>query len=467
MSVQKRLILAGCGEWARTRTLLPFLYEHAKEYAISYITDLRGGQVEFFDICSDIERLNRSRPIPDSISTDEFTQVAIHHKDDFERCYDQEPDGTYIRKDVVFEQDRLTILDHLYDANVSGYTKIANPVYEKYLNDAMRFDVTSINKSIAVIINTPNCLHTELAVDALYNSYHVYSERPINPSGHKDSLYRILVTAENAGRLVYSGLQRRLEDTFRYLFTCVEKKIDFGDLDTVSIRLLSGRKLKDWRKNKNLAGGGVVTDEGYHLIDSAAWILSADDPNLRIKTNLNGEILFRDEYGNVCNGNENKIETEARGTIIIEKQTRKRVYLFIDLSYAGPLHTVHEMIEIRDVDGNRIRLLRDQARRSPKPATILHQKANGEFVSIRMKYTAHDGIEEDLTNFVMKSDNFAFNSPARNTGPLDQFLENVSRINAGETVPISECDVRQLENTDSLITAIYRVAHQMNTWTRK
>jgi predicted dehydrogenase len=303
-------------------------------------------------------------------------------------------------------------------------------------------------------------LHNDLITLALTKKYHVYSERPINPSARDASVVTLLLLAKENKKLLYSGVQRRIEDTFRYLFYCINNHIEFEDIATITIRLLSGRKITGWRNNFNLAGGGIVTDEGYHLLDMAIWILMAENADLKIyHDNVEGSVVFRDKKGNMLNGNESEVEHEAFGFLTIDN-----VFLNFELSYNAPLDSVFELIEVKDRNGNRIRLLRDQPQRSTNPAKIIHQRGDGSFVNVNLDYQDPVANERYLNQFKLRTESISFNSEARNFGPLQQFLENIPNCNEVlNTRPViilgkNDCDAHFISNTDNLIKAIYRIA---------
>ena len=291
------------------------------------------------------------------------------------------------------------------------------------------------------MINTPNRFHFGQAKIALEADKHVYVERPIVCPD--DDLELLIRLAKQEKRLLFTGVQRRLEDTYRYLYEVVKNHYYFNRLSSIRCFLAAGMQLQDWRRSLNLAGGGIVIDQGYHLLDAAAWICSA--AKVEISDHISGAVLFKREMKS-SESYPPEVETTAVGHINLPKG----VLLNFDLSYHAPIDSIYEHLEIRDDKGAKVTLTRDQSKRSTIPATITHQRSDGSLVEVKA-----------FSNLKVKMDKIRFSGTANNTGPLRSFLQTIQ--GEFDLKKPSSCDAQLSLNTWRLVRGIYRLAREEGT----
>ncbi|MFX1239443.1 MAG: Gfo/Idh/MocA family protein, partial [Promethearchaeota archaeon] len=323
-----KVVLSGCGWWARNRTIFPYMAENPTKIQIIDIIDLIGGQKEYEDIRNDLIAINERRNLEKSITKEEFVKIGFHDntepKSAFHECY-EEKDEFYVLKQRIYKKDVKRLIEffdnqtniefRLVKEKINIPTFQGNKKFSDYLEKVANGE---IEKADAIIINTPNSRHFGVASEALRQNMHVYAERPISSSRH---YIGELVELARDNRLLYTGVQRRLEDTFKYMYYVVRNQVNFGTLSRINIILYSGRELDDWRKNFELVGGGIIIDEGYHLLDAACWIYSASydsdfksisksDVNLELDINYDLFPELKEEESR-----SGKIETSAKGRI--------------------------------------------------------------------------------------------------------------------------------------------------------
>jgi len=467
-------VVSGCGWWARNRTVLPYLLDNSHKLEMFAITNLvgdrrsrdsyfdanvPGGQEEFDDILDELNELNYRRSLPNSLPKSILTGLDPRFAAALRSCY-EERDNNLMRRLTNYRRLRNAALDALYglkDAYVPP--KIRNPSYIPELADVPSESVK------ACIINTPNDQHVDLGELAIHKRLHVYAERPINP--WQASLGDLVKAANSKGVLLYNGVQRRLEDTFRYIFQVVWNRIQFERLREIKIVLESGRRLSGWRVNGHQAGGGIVMDEGYHLLDAAAWVAFAADRTLELEhLAIEGSVNFDFDKSCALQPIIGAVETSAKGVVTLPNDVR----ISFDLSYHAPEHSVFELFQVRDFSGNVVKLIRDQPKRSSEPARIIHQSASGRTVTVDIAKELE--IPVDNQRFQIPLCGISFAGGANNTGPLAQFIDNIldsrlvkKRFGTGNTftgddVTGIECDARLSVNTDTLVKAIYRLANK-------
>jgi predicted dehydrogenase len=136
----------------------------------------------------------------------------------------------------------------------------------------------NLEKLDAVIISLPNFLKKESVSYAAENNLDIFLDKPLARNFGEAQEIVHKVTKENVRLMV--GVN------YRY-FPCVEKlksKYDAGEIGDAVVSLaelvLNGpmsdsvvpTPVPEWWFNKEMAGGGVLLDLGYHLIDIFSWM---------------------------------------------------------------------------------------------------------------------------------------------------------------------------------------------------
>ena len=125
----------------------------------------------------------------------------------------------------------------------------------------------------AVIITLPNFLHFEAVQLALEAGLNVFVEKPIATTV-RDSR-KIVKLVENSGRKLMIGHAMRFFDAIEKMRTTAEAG-RIGDLEVLTIEeVYNGpfahpvvpKPVPEWWFDPKKAGGGVLLDLGYHLID--------------------------------------------------------------------------------------------------------------------------------------------------------------------------------------------------------
>lgn len=371
------VVLAGCGQWAMNRTVLPLLQAEPDLLQVVGVCELIGQKTEYEEVIVPALRAVGADP-----------------------------------SQIVYKKALYQLLEELPQ------------------------------RPLAVSINTPNSLHDSLASHALEYGCDVFAERPVTDVG--TDLPLLIAKARAKQLFFYTGTQRRTEDSYAYLRHAIASRTEFGNLASIRCVLASGRRLQGWRTQHHLSGGGVVLDEGYHLLDASAWLAMASHPILAAlnREQVKGFASFR--YGQWKD-----IETSAYGQLRLAGV----VDICFDLSYVCPEDSIFEVLDLRDQLGARIRLKRDMSVRNSTPGVIEHQAADGRMIKQGFVHRAHSGFD------------FAggpAGASANNSGPLRQFL---NKVRSGRYEPyerlelgVNDCDSRFVAVTQELVAAIYSIA---------
>ena len=168
---------------------------------------------------------------------------------------------------------------------------------------AHRFDVPRTCSSLdelldgddlqALIVCTPNHVHAENTRTALRAGLHVLCERPLGVN--REEAVAILTTAEEAGRHLMVAHNHRYRPDAWALHQAIER----GELGRVfhvqaswQRRRVRRPRRRDWRRQHDLAGGGVLIDLGVSNLDLGLWLTNYPKPE-----RVTAHVVDRDDDG--------------------------------------------------------------------------------------------------------------------------------------------------------------------------
>ncbi|MBW3000355.1 GNAT family N-acetyltransferase [Candidatus Woesearchaeota archaeon] len=173
--------------------------------------------------------------------------------------------------------------------------------------------IESLKNVDAVLICTPNHLHTKFAIKALSEKKHVFIEKPI---AHKlDNLEQLKRFSEKNNLVVQVGCNLRFHPIIRRTKEILDRN-KIGEI--YGARIEYGSYLPDWRPGQDYTenygakknmGGGIILDD-IHELDYTAWFFgkirwvfcsASKISNLKINTEDNAEILLKSNKGFTIN----------------------------------------------------------------------------------------------------------------------------------------------------------------------
>lgn len=118
-----------------------------------------------------------------------------------------------------------------------------------------------------VIVSTPNFLNKELTIKSLKAGKHVFCEKP--PCFTAKDMKEIIKTEKASGKKLMYGLNHRHHDSIIRMKELIDSKV-YGRV--LWMRGRYGKSVtkdyfNEWRAKKELAGGGIVIDQGIHMLD--------------------------------------------------------------------------------------------------------------------------------------------------------------------------------------------------------
>ncbi len=129
-----------------------------------------------------------------------------------------------------------------------------------------------------VCVATPNAGLAEISVAALEAGCHVLVEKPMGRN--LSEALAMQKAAEATGRRLKIGFNHRYHPALTEAHRRMTDGV-IGDIIHIRARYGHGGRPgyeKEWRGNREMAGGGELTDQGVHIIDLIHWFMKAE-PN--------------------------------------------------------------------------------------------------------------------------------------------------------------------------------------------
>jgi predicted dehydrogenase len=179
---------------------------------------------------------------------------------------------------------------NLLKFGIAGYGKMGR-IREQTLSDSKYASLISIfeindyeckNKNIyksnsfeelinldidAIIISSYVSVASEYVIRALNSGKHVFCEKP--PSMNSKEMLEVIRAEKNSGKILKYGFNHR----FHYSVMEAKKLIDDNSLGKLLwMRGVYGKAgsidfHENWRNYKNYSGGGILLDQGIHMLD--------------------------------------------------------------------------------------------------------------------------------------------------------------------------------------------------------
>jgi predicted dehydrogenase len=140
------------------------------------------------------------------------------------------------------------------------------------LDDGVRFypDYKSLlqEKLDVLFVSLPNYLAAEVTVAGLKNGLHIFCEKP--PGRDLTDIAHVMsVEKETAGLRLMYGFNHRYHDSVQEALKIIQTR-ELGDV--INLRGMYGKSKminfdSDWRTQRELSGGGILLDQGIHMMD--------------------------------------------------------------------------------------------------------------------------------------------------------------------------------------------------------
>jgi len=119
----------------------------------------------------------------------------------------------------------------------------------------------------AVFICTPNYLNKPLTIQSLKAGKHVFCEKP--PAFTAKDVEEIQVVEKEVNKVLMYGFNHRHHDSIKQMKKLIDEK-EFGKVLWMRGRYgksVNEKYYDNWRAKRKYAGGGILIDQGIHMID--------------------------------------------------------------------------------------------------------------------------------------------------------------------------------------------------------
>jgi len=170
-----------------------------------------------------------------------------------------------------FATNQMATLKGVVDSDTRAVTNALRNAFsiERVERTIAAFDREAID---AVVISTPHSTHFALALECLRRGLHVHVDKPI--ALLPDQVDQLIRTAEENAAILSTHTQRKYfpgQTTLRWYLHKYFRKI-YHVSGSVRQPFLSDYT-GSWRADPAIAGGGILMDSGYHVIDTALSFL--------------------------------------------------------------------------------------------------------------------------------------------------------------------------------------------------
>jgi 1,5-anhydro-D-fructose reductase (1,5-anhydro-D-mannitol-forming) len=118
-----------------------------------------------------------------------------------------------------------------------------------------------------IIVCTPNYLNKDLTISALKAGKHVFCEKP--PCFTAEDMREIINLEKQSGNKLMYGFNHRHHDSIIRMKEMIDSKT-FGKVLWMRGRYgksVTNDYFNNWRAKKELSGGGILIDQGIHMLD--------------------------------------------------------------------------------------------------------------------------------------------------------------------------------------------------------
>lgn len=167
----------------------------------------------------------------------------------------------------------------------------------------------------AVFICTPNFLNKPLTIAALDKGKHVFCEKP--PAFNAAEIKEIREVEKTSGKKLMYGFNHRHHSSIKHMKTLIDSG-EYGNI--LWMRGRYGKSVgkdffRSWRAKKELAGGGILLDQGIHMLDLFLYLAGDFHEVQATVSNLYWKLDIEDNVFAIFKNNENGIVAQLHSTM--------------------------------------------------------------------------------------------------------------------------------------------------------
>ena len=120
-----------------------------------------------------------------------------------------------------------------------------------------------------VLVATPHYLHHPMVIDSLKSGCHVICEKPLAMTVSECD--DMIAAAEKHDRRLFVAHNMRAMPQFRKIKQLIDSqrlgRVFLADFQYLGYEVARLNETNNWKGTKDMAGGGVLLDGGYHMVD--------------------------------------------------------------------------------------------------------------------------------------------------------------------------------------------------------
>jgi 1,5-anhydro-D-fructose reductase (1,5-anhydro-D-mannitol-forming) len=162
---------------------------------------------------------------------------------------------------------RHEAIDRFGKASVIAISEPASELENNCIPNLSHEEILNHNEIDCIIVCTPNFLNKDLTIRALKAGKHVFCEKP--PCFTGKDMTDIIEIEKNSDRKLMYGFNHRHHDSIIRMKEIVDND-EFGRILWMRGRYgksVTADYYQEWRAKKELAGGGILIDQGIHMLD--------------------------------------------------------------------------------------------------------------------------------------------------------------------------------------------------------
>lgn len=199
-------------------------------------------------------------------------------------------------------------VDSIFDTNT-----IPNPGGAKVARSAE--EIIENPEVDAVFICTPNFLNKPLTIAALKQGKHVFCEKP--PAFNAKEVMEIREIEKTSRKKLMYGFNHRHHSSIKHMKTLIDSG-EYGNI--LWMRGRYGKSVdknffENWRAKKESAGGGILLDQGIHMLDLFLYLAGDFHEVQAMVSNLYWKLDIEDNVFAIFRNKENGIVAQLHSTM--------------------------------------------------------------------------------------------------------------------------------------------------------
>ena len=211
-----------------------------------------------------------------------------------------------IRYDSI-QNSGLGNVEFVFDSNVKNNKNINTVASVEDIFKAVNIE--------AVFICTPNHLNKSLTIKSLISGKHVFCEKP--PAFTEEEVLEIILAEKASGKKLMYGFNHRHHDSIKFMKKYIQNKT-YGNI--LWMRGRYGKSVdrnffSNWRSDSDKSGGGILLDQGIHMLDLFIYLAGEFDEVKSFISNLFWKSNIEDNAFVILKNNKSGVVSSLHSTM--------------------------------------------------------------------------------------------------------------------------------------------------------